>query len=50
MTMKRNKILLVEDDATLSFLIEVAQIIEGFDVLCAANSEAGIKLFNAANP
>ncbi len=48
--MKRNKILLVEDDATLSFIVQDALIREGFDVVCAANGEAGIKLFQAATP
>lgn len=48
--MKRDKILLVEDDATLSFIVQDALIREGFDVVCAANGEAGIKLFQTEMP
>lgn len=48
--MKKDKILLVEDDATLSFIIEDALVREGFDVECASNGEAGLKLFRDGNP
>ncbi len=48
--MKTDKILLVEDDSTLSFIVEDALIREGFDVVCASNGEAGLKLFKESNP
>ncbi len=48
--MKRDKILLVEDDSTLSFIIQDALTREGFDVICAANGEAGLKMSQAAKP
>lgn len=48
--MKRDKVLLVEDDSTLSFIIQDALIREGFDVVCASNGEAGLKLFTESNP
>lgn len=44
------KILLVEDDTTLSFIVEDALIREGFDVVCASNGEAGLKLFKESKP
>ena len=44
------KILLVEDDSTLSFIVEDALIREGFDVVCASNGEAGHKLFKESKP
>ena len=48
--MKRDKVLLVEDDSTLSFIIQDALIREGFDVVCASNGEAGLKLFKESKP
>lgn len=48
--MKKDKVLLVEDDSTLSFIVEDALIREGFDVVCAANGEVGVKLFQSAQP
>ena len=48
--MKRDKVLLVEDDSTLSFIIQDALIREGFEVVCASNGEAGLKLFMESNP
>lgn len=48
--MKTDKILLVEDDSTLSFIVQDALIREGFDVVCASNGEAGLKLFKDSNP
>ena len=48
--MKRDKVLLVEDDSTLSFIIQDALIREGFDVVCASNGEAGLELFKESNP
>ncbi len=48
--MKKEKILLVEDDATLSFIVEDALTREGFEVVCAANGEKGIEMFRSENP
>ena len=48
--MRKDKILLVEDDSTLSFIVQDALIREGFDVVCAPNGESGIKLFKESNP
>lgn len=48
--MKKDKILLVEDDSTLSFIIQDALVREGFDVVCAYNGETGIGMFNQENP
>lgn len=48
--MKKDKVLLVEDDSTLSFIIEDSLKREGFDVECAPNGEAGLKLFNTSSP
>lgn len=48
--MRKDKILLVEDDSTLSFIVQDALIREGFDVVCASNGEFGLKLFKEAEP
>lgn len=48
--MKKDKILLVEDDSTLSFIVQDALTREGFDVVCASNGETGLKLFNEFGP
>ena len=48
--MKKDKILLVEDDSTLSFIVQDALTREGFDVVCASNGEFGLKLFKEAEP
>ncbi len=48
--MKKDKILLVEDDSTLSFIVQDALTREGFDVVCAPNGESGLKLFKDSNP
>ncbi len=48
--MKKDKILLVEDDSTLSFIVQDALTREGFDVECASNGETGLKLFNEFGP
>lgn len=48
--MRKDKILLVEDDSTLSFIVEDALIREGFDVVCASNGETGLKLFKETAP
>lgn len=48
--MKKDKLLLVEDDPTLSFIVQDALTREGFDVVCASNGETGLKLFKECNP
>ena len=48
--MGKDKILLVEDDSTLSFIVQDALTREGFDVVCASNGEFGLKLFKEAEP
>ena len=48
--MKKDKVLLVEDDSTLSFIIEDALMREGFDVVCASNGEDGLKKFKESEP
>ncbi len=48
--MRKDKLLLVEDDSTLSFIVQDALTREGFDVVCASNGECGLKLFNEAEP
>lgn len=48
--MRKDKILLVEDDSTLSFIIQDALTREGFDVVCAPNGESGLKMFEEYNP
>ena len=48
--MRKDKILLVEDDSTLSFIVQDALSREGFDVVCASNGEFGLKLFKEAEP
>ena len=48
--MRKDKILLVEDDSTLSFIVQDALTREGFDVVCASTGEFGLKLFKEAEP
>ncbi len=48
--MKTDKILLVEDDSTLSFIVQDALIREGFEVVCASNGDVGLKMFKDSNP
>ncbi|MDE5790558.1 MAG: response regulator transcription factor [Muribaculaceae bacterium] len=48
--MKKDKILLVEDDSTLSFIIQDALVREGFEVVCAYNGDSGIEIFNKESP
>ena len=48
--MRKDKILVVEDDSTLSFIVQDALSREGFDVVCASNGEFGLKLFKEAEP
>ena len=46
----KDKILLVEDDATLLFIVQDALVREGFDVVCASNGETGLNLFKEVEP
>lgn len=48
--MRKDKILLVEDDSTLSFIVQDALTREGFDVVCAPNGVSGLKMFEEYNP
>ncbi|MDE6296487.1 MAG: DNA-binding response regulator, partial [Muribaculaceae bacterium] len=48
--MKKDKILLVEDDSTLSFIIEDALMREGFEVECAFNGMRGREMFLKVMP
>ena len=48
--MRKDKILLVEDDSTLSFIVQDALTREGFDVICASNGDSGLKLFKESEP
>lgn len=48
--MRRDKVLLVEDDSTLSFIVEDALMREGFDVVCASNGDVGLKMFRESYP
>lgn len=48
--MRKDKILLVEDDSTLSFIVQDALTREDFDVVCAPNGESGLKMFKESNP
>lgn len=48
--MKKDRILLVEDDSTLSFIIEDALKREGFEVLTASNGERGLEMFQKDHP
>ena len=48
--MKKDKILLVEDDSTLSFIVQDALSREGFDVVCASSGDLGLKLFKEYEP
>jgi len=43
--MRKDKVLLVEDDSTLSYIVEDALLREGFDVATSQNGEAGIRKF-----
>lgn len=43
--MKKDRILLVEDDATLSFILQDALEREEFEVECAADGEMGLRRF-----
>lgn len=48
--MRQDKVLLVEDDSTLSFIVQDALMREGFEVICASNGEAGMRLFKESDP
>ncbi len=48
--MKKNKILIVEDDSTLAFIIQDALEREGFDVVSAPNGYVGLQQFDSENP
>ena len=48
--MRKNKVLLVEDDSTLSFIIEDALVREGFDVITASDGEDGLRKFGTDGP
>ena len=50
LTMNKYRILLVEDDATLSFILQDALEREGFEVECAADGEKGLRLFEQGRP
>lgn len=42
--------MLVEDDSTLSFIIQDALCREGFEAICASNGEAGLAIFKDVGP
>ncbi|MCM1142007.1 MAG: response regulator transcription factor [Muribaculum sp.] len=48
--MRKDKVLLVEDDSTLSFIVEDALVREGFEVMTANNGEKGLRKFEESNP
>ena len=48
--MTKDKILLVEDDSTLSFIIQDALNREGFEVATASNGDSGLKIFQEIHP
>lgn len=48
--MRKDKVLLVEDDSTLSFIVEDALVREGFEVVAAANGETGLRQFEEECP
>lgn len=48
--MRKDKVLLVEDDSTLSFIIEDSLLREGFDVVSASDGENGLRKFKECDP
>lgn len=48
--MKKDKVLLVEDDSTLVYIIADALRREGLEVVCAADGEAGLEAVAASLP
>lgn len=50
MMMKKDRILLVEDDSTLSFIIQDALEREGFECVTAPDGEAGLRKYKEVSP
>lgn len=48
--MRKDKVLLVEDDTTLSYIVEDALLREGFEVATANNGESGLQVFDKYQP
>lgn len=48
--MKKDKVLLVEDDSTLSFIVQDALERENFEVVPAQNGEIGLKMYQESKP
>lgn len=48
--MRKDTVLLVEDDSTLAFIVEDALRREGFEVATASNGVAGLECFDGLNP
>lgn len=48
--MRKDKVLLVEDDSTLSYIVEDALAREGFDVATANNGEPGLRVYDDFHP
>lgn len=48
--MRKDKVLLVEDDSTLSYIVEDALNREGFEVSTAQNGEVGLRRFEEIHP
>ena len=48
--MKKDKILIVEDDTTLAFILQDALMREGFDVETAPDGIVGVKMFQETHP
>ena len=48
--MRKDKVLLVDDDSTLVFIIADALRREGFEVVCAADGETGLEAVAASLP
>ena len=47
---KKYKILLVEDDSTLAYIVADALGREGFEVSCASDGEAGLEAVDVFRP
>lgn len=45
-----NRILIIDDSSTLRELLKAILTLEGFEVHCAENGEAGLAAANAVNP
>lgn len=48
--MRKDKVLFVEDDSTLSYIVEDALLRENFEVATAQNGEVGLRKFEDTNP